>query len=157
MHESAHQKSALKPSRRGLIKGAAGVALAGALPAGLIAQPDGRPNVLFILADDLGYADLSCYGRRDYRTPALDRLAAQGMRLTQGYSNSAVCSPTRVALLTGRYHQRLPVGLPEPITTEWGSGSRPGTRHCPACCAQPDTARRWLASGTWGGRRSMDP
>ncbi|HXI17907.1 MAG TPA: sulfatase-like hydrolase/transferase [Chloroflexota bacterium] len=131
MHESVNQKSELNPSRRGLIKGAAGVALAGALPAGLIAQPDGRPNVLFILADDLGYADLSCYGRRDYRTPALDRLAAQGMRLTQGYSNSAVCSPTRVALLTGRYHQRLPVGLPEPITTEVGLGLPAGHQTLP--------------------------
>lgn len=82
-----------------------------------------RPNIVFILADDLGYADLSCYGRRDYQTPAIDGLATGGMLLTQGYSNSPVCSPTRVALITGRYHQRLAVGLPEPIEgTEAGLG-----------------------------------
>ncbi|MBA3511215.1 MAG: sulfatase-like hydrolase/transferase [Sphingomonas sp.] len=74
-----------------------------------------RPNILFILADDLGYADLSCYGRREYRTPNLDRLAATGIRLTHGYSNSPVCSPTRVALMTGRYQYRQRAGLEEPI------------------------------------------
>jgi arylsulfatase A-like enzyme len=76
-----------------------------------------RPNVVFILADDLGYADLSCYGRRDYRTPNIDRLAAGGVRFTQAYANSAVCSATRTALITGRYQYRLPVGLEEPIPT----------------------------------------
>ena len=69
------------------------------------------------MADDLGYADLSCYGRRDYQTPHLDRLAAQGVRFTQAYANGCVCSPTRTALLTGRYQYRLPVGLEEPIST----------------------------------------
>ena len=102
----------MRTTRRELIAGAAALALAG----GARAQPRRRaPNILFIMADDLGYADLGCYGRRDYRTPVLDRLAAQGLRLTQGYSNSAVCSPTRVALITGRYQQRLRVGLEEPI------------------------------------------
>jgi arylsulfatase A-like enzyme len=74
-----------------------------------------RPNILFIMADDLGYADLSCYGRPDFKTPNIDRLAAQGMRFTQAYANSAVCSATRTALITGRYQYRLPVGLEEPI------------------------------------------
>jgi len=74
-----------------------------------------RPNVLFIMADDLGYADLSCYGRRDYATPSLDRLARQGMRFTHAYANSAVCSATRTALMTGRYQYRLAVGLEEPL------------------------------------------
>jgi arylsulfatase A-like enzyme len=77
--------------------------------------PAPRPNILFIMADDLGYADLSCYGRRDYQTPHLDRLAAQGVRFTQAYANGCVCSPTRTALFTGRYQYRLPVGLEEPI------------------------------------------
>jgi arylsulfatase A-like enzyme len=76
---------------------------------------DSKPNILFILADDLGYADLSCYGRRDYETPVLDGLADEGVRFTQAYSNSSVCSPTRVALATGRYQYRLAAGLPEPI------------------------------------------
>jgi len=73
------------------------------------------PNILFIMADDLGYADLSCYGRREYATPALDRLARQGMRFTHAYANSAVCSATRTALMTGRYQYRLPIGLEEPL------------------------------------------
>ena len=76
-----------------------------------------RPNIVFMLADDLGYADLSCYGRRDFETPNIDRLAAEGVRLTQAYANSAVCTATRVALMTGRYQYRLPVGLEEPLST----------------------------------------
>src|SRR5678809_1490517 len=75
-----------------------------------------RPNILFILADDMGWADLSCYGRPDYQTPNLDRLALQGMRFTNAYSAAPVCTPTRVGFLTGRYPARLPVGLEEPIT-----------------------------------------
>ena len=58
---------------------------------------------------------MSCYGQRDYTTPNVDRLAIEGMRFTQGYSNSANCSPTRTGLATGRYQMRLPVGLEEPI------------------------------------------
>ena len=65
-----------------------------------------NPNIVFILADDLGYADVSCYGQRDYTTPNVDRLALEGLRFTQGYSNSANCSPTRTALITGRYQMR---------------------------------------------------
>jgi arylsulfatase A-like enzyme len=76
-----------------------------------------RPNLLFILADDLGYADVSCYGRRDFTTPNIDRLAAEGVRFTQAYANSAVCTASRVALITGRYQYRLPVGLEEPLST----------------------------------------
>ncbi|MBV9508039.1 MAG: sulfatase-like hydrolase/transferase [Acidobacteriia bacterium] len=87
-----------------------------AAPLVLSAQPGNRPNIVFILADDLGYADLSCYGRREYRTPNIDRIAAAGLRFTQAYANSAVCSATRTALITGRYQYRLPVGLEEPLT-----------------------------------------
>ena len=75
-----------------------------------------KPNIVFILADDLGYADVSCYGQRDYTTPNIDRLAVEGLRFTQAYSNSPDCSATRTALITGRYQYRLPVGLEEPIT-----------------------------------------
>jgi arylsulfatase A-like enzyme len=74
-----------------------------------------RPNVLFILADDLGYGDLSCYGRPDYKTPVLDALAQQGIRFTDNYAAAPVCTPTRCAYITGRYPQRLPVGLEEPL------------------------------------------
>ena len=76
---------------------------------------DKRPNIVFILADDLGWADLSVYGQTEYETPALDALAAQGVRFTQAYANSAVCSATRFALITGRYQYRLPGGLEEPL------------------------------------------
>ena len=75
------------------------------------------PNIVYIMADDLGYADLSCYGRPDYTTPNIDRLAAEGMKFLQAYANSAVCSATRTALITGRYQYRLPVGLTEPLGT----------------------------------------
>jgi arylsulfatase A-like enzyme len=74
-----------------------------------------RPNVLIILADDLGWADLSSYGAPVIRTPHLDKLAASGVRFTQSYSASSVCSPTRFGLYTGRYPGRLKGGLPEPI------------------------------------------
>src|SRR5262245_50693015 len=74
-----------------------------------------KPNIIFIMADDLGYADVSCYGQQDYTTPNIDRLALEGLRFTQGYANSPVCSATRTALATGRYQYRLPVGLEEPV------------------------------------------
>jgi arylsulfatase A-like enzyme len=74
-----------------------------------------RPNFVFILADDLGYADLGCYGGRTKCSPALDRLAKEGLRFTQGYANSSVCSPTRFALMTGRWQHRLRGGADEPI------------------------------------------
>src|SRR5215212_7395332 len=74
-----------------------------------------RPNVLYIMADDLGWGDLSCYGRPDYRTPNLDRLASEGVRFTQGYSAAPVCTPTRCAFVTGRYPARTAVGLEEPL------------------------------------------
>lgn len=81
-----------------------------------------HPNIVFIVADDLGYADLGCYGGRDASfgpvSPVLDGLAAQGLKLTQGYSNSPVCSPTRFALMTGRYQYRLRGAAEEPINSK---------------------------------------
>ncbi len=60
-----------------------------------------RPNVVFILADDLGYGDLGCYGQKKILTPNLDRMAAEGMRFTQFYAGSTVCAPSRSVLMTG--------------------------------------------------------
>lgn len=74
-----------------------------------------RPNLLVILGDDLGWADLSSYGAPHIRTPNLDRLARQGVRFTDAYSGSATCSPTRFSLYTGRYPGRTPGGLAEPV------------------------------------------
>ncbi len=81
-------------------------------------QPRRRPNIVFVMADDLGYGDLGITGRTDYRTPFIDGIARDGMQLMQSYCAAPVCSPTRVALLTGRYPAREPVGLIEPLTTQ---------------------------------------
>jgi arylsulfatase A-like enzyme len=103
-------------SRRQWLRSASALAagsLIGASPSH--ARNANQPNIVFILADDLGCADLGVYGQTDYPTPHLDRLAAQGLRLTQAYANSAVCSATRFGLITGRYQYRLRGGLEEPI------------------------------------------
>ena len=83
-------------------------------------------NIVFIMADDLGYADVGCYGRRDLSTPNIDRIAERGVRLRQAYANSAVCSATRLALITGRYQYRLPLGLEEPLAGKPDVGLPPG-------------------------------
>ena len=81
-----------------------------------------RPNIIFIVADDLGFADLGCYGGRDAKfgavSPVLDGLAANGIKFTQGYANSPVCSPTRFALMTARYQYRLRGAAEEPINSK---------------------------------------
>src|SRR5262249_13099017 len=105
-------------SRRNLLRGAAAgsLALASGIPGSRAQNAANRPpNIIFIMADDLGYADASCYGRPDFTTPNIDRIAANGMRFMQGYANSAVCSATRTALITGRYQYRLRIGLEEPL------------------------------------------
>jgi arylsulfatase A-like enzyme len=77
-----------------------------------------QPNIVFILADDLGWADLSVYGQTAFTTPHLDQMAAEGVRFTQAYANSAVCSATRFALITGRYQYRFRGGLEEPLVRQ---------------------------------------
>lgn len=72
-----------------------------------LSGPPVRPNIVLLLADDLGWGDLGCYGARDIRTPRIDELARQGVRFTQFYANGPECTPTRTALLTGRYQQRV--------------------------------------------------
>jgi arylsulfatase A-like enzyme len=92
-------------------------------PAAGAAEPPPRPNVILILADDLGWTDLGCYGSTYHRTPHLDRLARDGLRFTDAYAACPVCSPTRAALLTGRYPARLHL-------TDWlpGRPDRPDQR-----------------------------
>jgi arylsulfatase A len=92
--------------RRDFLKaaGLGAASVAGWLSAGAGAQAaPKRPNVVFILADDLGYGDLGCYGQKKIRTPHIDRLAAEGMRFTQHYAGNPVCAPSRCTLMTG-YH-----------------------------------------------------
>jgi len=80
------------------------------------------PNVIVILVDDMGQTDLSCYGSKFYETPHVDQLAKDGVRFSNGYSACTVCSPTRAALLTGKYPARLHI-------TDWIAGhGRPTER-----------------------------
>lgn len=77
--------------------------------------PGTPPNIVFILADDLGWADLGCFGSPHIKTPNIDALASGGVRFTHAYSGSPWCSPARISLYTGRHPSRLPVGLSEPL------------------------------------------
>lgn len=101
--------------RRELLAGAGASAALASLPFPLRAGGQGLPNIVFIMADDLGYADLGCTGSRMNKTPHIDSIAANGKFFTQGYANSCICSPTRTGLLTGCYQYRFPAGLEEPI------------------------------------------
>ncbi len=105
-----------------------------------------RPNIIFIVADDLGYADLGCYGGRDAGfgpvSPVLDTLAAKGLKFTQGYANSPVCSPTRFAMITARYQYRLRGAAEEPINSKSRGSTTLGLPP-----GQPTLPSRLLASG----------
>src|SRR3974377_631698 len=105
--------------RRSFFRRAGSLALSPVASALLsLAQPRKRsPNFVFILADDLGWTDLSCYGSKYYETPNIDRLASQGMRFTNAYAACPVCSPTRASIMTGRYPARLHL-------TDWIPGRR---------------------------------
>ncbi len=111
--------------RRGFVKriglGAAALAIPNCLRAAE-AQKGDKPNIVFILADDLGWSDVGCYGHTFHETPNIDRLAAGGMRFTDAYAACSVCSPTRASIMTGKYPATL--GL-----TDWIPGIRNGTRY----------------------------
>jgi len=126
-----------RPTRRRVLVAAAAPPLALFSSAQSVRTASSQPNMIFIMADDLGYADLSCYGRRDFATPNIDRLAAGGMKFMQAYANSAVCSATRTALMTGRYQYRLPVGLEEPL-----GGTRPSIGLSPDHPTLPSLLRK---------------
>src|SRR5688500_15071428 len=84
------------------------------------AEAQRPPNVVLILMDDLGYGDLGSYGAPDVRTPNIDRLAKEGVRLTDFYANGATCTPTRAALISGRYQQRFELERPLGIGVDTG-------------------------------------
>ena len=106
---------------RNLLPGIGAVAgLLLACPASLDAAERRPPNIIFIMADDLGYGDLGCYGQKRIQTPNIDRMAAQGMRFTQHYSGSTVCAPSRCSLMTG-----LHIGHAAVRDNEGGFGAGP--------------------------------
>ncbi|MBA3258380.1 MAG: sulfatase-like hydrolase/transferase [Gemmatimonadales bacterium] len=118
--------------RRAFLQNMRSLAAVAVLPRHVERYPAYRaPNLLLIVADDLGYADLSITGRRDYQTPVIDQIARGGTLLTQAYSSAPVCTPTRVAFMTGRYPARYAAGLYEPLTTQ-----RVGLEPRPATLAQ---------------------
>jgi arylsulfatase A-like enzyme len=99
-------RSKVKMDRRQFLKDTSALAAAGLLRPSLAV--DAKPlNFLFILIDDMGWADSNCYGNEVYRTPNIDKLAASGMRFTDAYAAAPVCSPTRASILTGKYPARL--------------------------------------------------
>ncbi len=94
-------------NRRQFIKSAGFGAATLALSGWAFPKSKSRPNILFILADDLGWSQLGCYGSRFYETPNIDRLATEGMKFTDAYAACPVCSPTRASIMTGKYPARL--------------------------------------------------
>jgi len=139
----------MRMHRRAFLKAAAGAGamtlLGYGLPAGDVRlqaarrRPAKRPNIVFFLVDDLGWADLNCYGSRFYETPNVDRLAAEGMRFTDAYAACPVCSPTRASILTGKYPTR--VGI-----TDWIPGAR---RKNPPLLTPEDLHALPLEEVTW--------
>ena len=113
-------------SRRTVLTTAAAAGLAAGLaPLARAAGSTNRPNIIWIMADDMGFADTGFTGHRDLKTPHIDRIAREGLFLRQSYANSAVCTATRVGLITGRYQYRLPVGLQEPLVNDTEIGLPP--------------------------------
>src|SRR5437588_13117287 len=96
-------------NRRDFLK-AAGGGVGAALGCEAFSASPARPNIVLILADDIGYGDLGCYGATKARTPNVDRLAKEGVRFTDAHASASVCSPTRYSLLTGQYAWRNPAG-----------------------------------------------
>ena len=127
--------------RRKFLKTTAGGAVS--LAAGA-AETAARPNIIFILADDLGYGDLGCYGQQRIKTPNLDRLAAEGIRFTQAYSGATVCAPSRCCLMTGKHGGHATVrGNKRPEV-----GLRPDEATLPALLKK--AGYRTALSGKWG-------
>ena len=105
-------------TRRAVLGTTSMAAMTLALGGPAFAKSPKLPNIVFILADDLGYADIASYGRPDLKTPNIDRIGVDGVKLTQAYANSAVCTASRTALITGRYQYRLRIGLEEPLRAQ---------------------------------------
>ena len=105
-------------NRRQFVSVAAGAIAGLSLGSSATAAAAKKPNFLFVLVDDLGWADLRCFGSTFYDTPNLDRLAKSGMKFTDAYAACPVCSPTRAAIMTGRHPVRVDI-------TDWIKGNNP--------------------------------
>ena len=111
------------------------------LPGKSQSQVTGKPNIIFILTDDLGYTDLGCYGNPYHRTPHIDELAKRGVRFTQAYVASPICSPSRAAIMTGKHPARLHL-------TNFLVGERIDT-------ASPVLPARWETNGLPGSEVTL--
>ena len=120
-------------------------ALAGCVTPQLASNPTRKPNIIVILADDLGYGDLGSYGARAIRTPNLDRMAAEGARLTTFYASASVCTPSRAGLLTGRYPIRT--GLAKDVIRQTDTHGLPLSEITIAEALKPDYATALV--GKW--------
>ena len=107
-----------------------------------------QPNVIYILADDLGYGDLSCYGQTRFKTPHIDRLASEGLKCTGHYSGNTVCSPSRASILTGKYTPRH--GITDWIGAASGEEWRKVGRHTRCLHMQ-----RREGGGAWSSPRQQ--
>src|SRR5689334_324865 len=111
-----------KSAQVGLISAILGLLFA---KAGADSRNDKHPNIVFILSDDQGTVDLNCYGAKDLQTPNLDKLASEGIRFTQFYAMSALCSPSRASIMTGRYPTRVGVESNAPSNHDQPGGLPP--------------------------------
>ena len=113
------------------------------------------PNIVLILMDDLGYADIGSFGVRDAKTPNIDRLAREGVKLTDFYANGANCSPTRTGFITGRYQQRFSIEQPIPPNTE--NGLLPSDTSLPRLLHQKGYGTALIGKWHLGSRSEFHP
>ena len=127
-----------------------------AAEAGPVAE-DSAPNIVFIMADDLGWGDLSSYGRADYSTPRIDQLAAQGVRFTDAYAIAPLCTPTRIGFMTGRYPGRNPFHRHLPEHRELGLAPDPNLPSVPARLAASGYDTALIGKWNLGERTGFMP
>jgi arylsulfatase A len=124
------------------------LALLTTCPGGLSAQPASKPNIIYILADDLGYGDLGCYGQKLIRTPNIDQIAKDGIKLTDHYSGSALCAPSRCVLMTGLHSGHSYIRGNRPLPVEGNVPLPAGTQTIPKLLKSAGYATG--AMGKWG-------